>query len=77
MAEKSLKTGIVSFRVTQEQATAVTKFTEDHGVLHASSVAKFFRKIGLDFLAGRVVYTDPKHMRTDPNSQPVAPLEKA
>ena len=68
MAEKSLKNCIVSFRIPQEQNAAAIKYIEDKGVLHASSVAKFFRKIGLDLITGKLAYVDEKDMRTDPTN---------
>lgn len=65
MAEKALKEFIISFRIPKEQATMVEKMLQEQPIIGVKSPNQFFRKIGRDFLAGRVAYKHSEDMRVD------------
>jgi hypothetical protein len=65
MADKTLKEHIVSFRIPKDQAAIVEKMLQDQPIIGVKSPNQFFRKIGRDFLAGRVAYKNPQDMLVD------------
>lgn len=65
MAEKSLKEYIVSFRIPKEQAAIVDKLLDESPIIGVKSPNQFFRKIGLDFLAGKITYKNPSDVLLD------------
>jgi hypothetical protein len=60
MAEKTLKEHIVAFRIPKDQAAIVTKMLADQPICGVKSVNQFFRKIGRDYLAGKMAYKNPE-----------------
>lgn len=65
MGEKNLRECIVSFRIPKSQADTASKMLADKPVLGIRSTNQFFRKVGLDFLAGRLTYKNPEHASVD------------
>ena len=65
MAEKTLKEHIVSFRIPKEQAAIVERMLQEQPIVGVKSPNQFFRKIGRDFLAGRVAYKNAEDMLVD------------
>jgi hypothetical protein len=66
---KLLKERIVSFRITEEDAEIVEKLIHSPPhICRVKSVNQWFRKIGLDFIAGRMAHKDPVDMLLDKDS---------
>lgn len=65
MAEKTLKEHIVSFRIPKGQAQQVEKMLTEQPIIGVKSVSQFFRKLGRDFLAGRLNYKNPEDLLVD------------
>lgn len=65
MSEKALKEHIVSFRVSHERATVVERMLNTHRIVSVKSIHQFFRKIGLDYLEGRLIYKNPEDATRD------------
>lgn len=59
MADKPVKQHVVSFRVPEEQATTVKKMLQAQPILGIKSVNQYFRKVGRDFLGGKLAYKNP------------------
>jgi len=65
MADKPVKQHVVSFRVPEEQATTVKKMLAAQPIMGVKSVNQYFRKIGRDFLAGKLTYKNPQDAYVD------------
>jgi hypothetical protein len=65
MADKTLKEQIVSFRIPKAQAEMVEHMLVEQPISGVRSVNQWFRKVGVDFVAGRVVYKNPSDQRVD------------
>jgi hypothetical protein len=65
MADKVLKGHIVSFRITDKNAETIEKMLQDEPIVGVKSVSQWFRKIGMDCLAGKVTYKNPEDMLVD------------
>jgi hypothetical protein len=51
---ETLKEYIVSFRISKEQP-----------IIGVKSVSQWFRKVGCDYITGRVTYKNPEDIRAD------------
>jgi hypothetical protein len=65
MADKTLKEHIISFRIPDDQAELVIKMLREQPILGVRSPNQFFRKLGLDFIAGRLAYKNPEDYYSD------------
>lgn len=65
MAEKSLKEHIISFRIPKSQADIVERMLQEQPIIGVKSVSQWFRKVGCDCIAGRVVYKNQEDMLVD------------
>jgi hypothetical protein len=65
MADKNLKEHIISFRIPKDQADLVQKMLEDRPIIGVKSVSQWFRKVGRDFMAGRMTYKNPQDLLVD------------
>ena len=65
MSEKLRKEHIVSFRISNEQHESLTRMLEEQPIVGLKSVNQFFRKVGRDFMAGKIVYKDPQDLLED------------
>lgn len=65
MADKTLKEHIVSFRIPKDQAAVVVNMLKEQPIIGVKSINQFFRKVGRDYLAGRVTYKNPQDMLVD------------
>lgn len=69
-AEKALRPTVISFRITDDQTKALTENFEKDLPLGVRSTNQYGRKILADFLAGRLVYKNPKHREKDLDIHP-------
>jgi len=65
MAEKTLKEHIVSFRIPKGEAQQVEKMLASQPIGGVKSVNQLFRKLGRDFLAGRLSYKNADDLLLD------------
>ena len=59
MSDKVLKDHIVAFRIPKDQATVVTAMLQETPIMNVRSINQFFRKIGMDYVAGKMTYKNP------------------
>jgi hypothetical protein len=65
MADKTLKEHVVAFRIPEAQAQQCEKMLADQPIVGVKSINQLFRKIGRDFLAGRLSYKNQDDSRID------------
>lgn len=65
MADKTQKEHIVSFRIPKGQAEVVAKMLQQQPIIGVKLINQWFRKVGCDFIAGRVTYKKPEDMLVD------------
>jgi hypothetical protein len=63
--KKQLKSYMVAFRITENDAELIARILESQPITGVDSVSQYFRKLGRDFLAGRLVYKNPNDMLGD------------
>lgn len=65
MADKTLKEHVVAFRIPETQAQQCAKMLAAEPIIGVKSINQLFRKLGSDFLAGRLSYKNPDDLRID------------
>jgi len=63
---KPAKDRVASFRIPLNVDQAVAQSLEDQPVSGVNSANKWYRKLALDYAAGRLVYKNPDDAKADP-----------
>ncbi len=65
-AKKVLKDRVASFRVSRTIDNEVAAKLSENPIAGCDTTNKFYRKLALDFHAGRLVYKNPEDATADP-----------
>ena len=66
MSKKILKDRVASFRINQLVDAEVQARLTASPIAGCDTTNKFYRKLALDYMAGRLVYTNPDDAAADP-----------
>jgi hypothetical protein len=67
MAKKALKDRVASFRINRATDDEIAAKLTANPIAGCDSTNKLYRKLALDFHAGRLVYTNPEDALADPD----------
>lgn len=68
--EKSPKPTVISFRISETQELALTEINKRDQAVGVNSTRQLCRKVVIDYLAGRLVYKNPKDKAFDLEKYP-------
>jgi hypothetical protein len=66
MSKKSLKDRVASFRISQVIDNKVEDMLRASPIINCDTANKFYRKLALDWMAGRLAYKNPSDLSADP-----------
>lgn len=63
---KDLRDRVASFRISRRVDAEIGKRLRDQPIINCDCTNKFYRKLVLDWMAGRLVYKNPEDAKADP-----------
>ena len=63
---KELKDRVASFRISRKIDEKIEEMLRQQPVINVDCANKFYRKLALDFFAGRLAYKNPEDSTADP-----------